>query len=933
MPSHGFYTNESRIRFIDKIISNLKACTAFDFSVSFIKKAGLVLLMKPIEEALKRGVKGRLLTSTYQNFTDIPSLEVFLRWQNEFPNFECHLEHESYGDDGFHTKGYIFRFGDHAEVVIGSSNITRFALLKNKEWDMSALTNEGDSFFREVVDEFEYLWTTTDPLSADLIKNYSFQIDYAIEKWDMDYIPPEGNRPIRPNVMQQKALKEIRRYRSMGADKALVVAATGSGKTYLAAFDALNFDAKKLLFVVHKDMILVEAMKTFQKVFGSSRTYGLYNGHFDETGADFIFASNQMISRHLDLFDSEEFDYIVVDEVHHASASTYMKILSHFKPSFLLGLTATPDRMDGQSIYDLFGKNVPYDLRLREALENDLVVPFRYYGIKDSFIDYGDDLSQSGIRKYIQQFASDINCAFIKEKIEQYRPKGKLKAVAFCRNIEQARLMAVAMAGQGYETTFLTGSNDTGQRIKAFSDLQDDKNPLEIVFAVDILNEGIDVPGMNMVLFLRPTDSQTIFIQQLGRGLRKYDGKKYLTVLDFIGNSYKRSVQIALALGTLTKGGTTDKRTIGDLITDQGAQLDLPGVEIHFDRESMDEILASIEHTNFNTLKILQQDYLNYKAYLKLKPGEYPKHTDFLNAEVSADLLRYTKKFNSYYDFLLRVEESAPSFSEEEADIIRTLSWHLPLLRKEEYLIIRALMDKPLRKDDIMQMAKEHTNCSEKRLEHALKVLQNQMVFTRPSYYKALIKDNGGLYSLAFSCENGAFKDWISDLLEYGLERFESEYGEDENDLHLYGIYTGPKSFMALCHDNMFYMSGVHYLGDQLCLYINLNKDGQVNENLKYVDRFLNPRILQWESQTGTTLLNGKGKRLIEQRDALIFVRKNKTEDGVEMPFAYLGKGTLTRARESDNKGKTLLFDIVLEKEVPEGYWYEFGIDNRKNEA
>ncbi|NLD26872.1 MAG: DEAD/DEAH box helicase family protein, partial [Acholeplasmataceae bacterium] len=518
-----FVTNYTKQKFLAKIKESLQSCDGFYFSVSFIKKAGLILLLNDIKEALNRGAVGKIITSTYQNFTDILSLEEFLGLMNKYSNFDCHLNYSCFGENGFHTKGYLFKYANSYELVVGSSNITRYALLNNIEWNLAVTTNDLEDHYRDALAEFEFLWSKTYQLNRDLINKYSIQLDFAIEKWDMDYIRTYDTR-IVPNSMQKKALKEIRRFRDMGVKKALVVAATGSGKTYLAAFDALNFDAKRVLFVVHRDTILKEAMKTFAAVFRERVTYGLFMAHFKEFDRDFIFTTNTTMSRNLHMFAQDEFDYIIFDEVHHAVAETYKKIIDYFKPQFMLGLTATPERMDNESVFDLFDKNLPYELRLREALENDLVVPFRYFGINDSLLDYSEENPSA----LIKQIADDLHCEFIKENIEKHRPSGKLKAIGFCRSIEHARIMTEKMNLLGYHTTFLSGRSDTGERLKAFSDLQADDRMLEIIFTVDLLNEGVDIPAINMALFLRPTESSTIFIQQLGRGLRKYESKEYL---------------------------------------------------------------------------------------------------------------------------------------------------------------------------------------------------------------------------------------------------------------------------------------------------------------------------------------------------------------------------------------------------------------------
>ena len=312
MIKDSFITNYSDISFLEKLKSSIKRCNSFCFSVSFIKDAGLILIQREIEEALARGVQGKIITSTYQNFTDIPSLQKFLKWSKDFDNFECHLDIECFGDNGFHSKGYLFEYDDEAEIIIGSSNITRFALLKNIEWNISLISKENIESYKDALDEFDTLWEHTLELNQELIDMYRLRLDYALEKWDMDYISPDSST-INPNSMQRKALKEIRRYRDTGVDKALIISATGSGKTYLAAFDARNFGAKHLLYIVHRDAILKDARDTFANVFGSERTYGLYTGSNNEIDRDFIFASTSMLSRHLTDFDPKEFDYIVQD--------------------------------------------------------------------------------------------------------------------------------------------------------------------------------------------------------------------------------------------------------------------------------------------------------------------------------------------------------------------------------------------------------------------------------------------------------------------------------------------------------------------------------------------------------------------------------------------------------------------------------------------
>ncbi len=320
-----FLTNYTEITFLDKIRDNLRHCKSFAFSVSFIKKAGLVLLFKDIEAAVERGCQGRIITSTYQNFTDIESLKSFYTLMGRCSNFQCHLDYESFHDTGYatlgyHSKGYLFEFDDHRELVIGSSNITRYALLKNIEWDVSVADHFETGVYDDALKEFEEKWEATQLLDAELINKYSQKLNYAIERWDMDYDLSASK--IKPNYMQKKALKELNRYRAVGVNRALTIASAGSGKTYLAAFDALNFNPKRLLYIVHEGSILKKSLETFQEVFGKNVTYGIYSGTSKESDADFVFATNIMMCNTLELFSKNEFDYIIIDACHHATAET-----------------------------------------------------------------------------------------------------------------------------------------------------------------------------------------------------------------------------------------------------------------------------------------------------------------------------------------------------------------------------------------------------------------------------------------------------------------------------------------------------------------------------------------------------------------------------------------------------------------------------------
>lgn len=915
-----FLTNYTDTSFLATIQANLRTCKEFLFSISFIKKAGLVLLANDIRTALERGVKGKLITSTYQIFTDVESLNFFLKLAISFENFECHLDDEcfydekNYSTNGFHTKGYLFEFDNRCELIVGSSNITRYALLKNIEWDLVVDCQKQDKVYQSACKEFDNLWDKTFELSQEHIDIYAQKINFAIERWDMDYDLAE--QKVKPNYMQRKALKELNRNRAIGISRALIISATGSGKTYLAAFDALNFSPNRLLYVVHEGSILRKSFETFQEVFGGLKTCGMYTGEAKELEADFLFSTNVSMCRSLELFDKKEFDYIIIDECHHAVADTYRQIIDYFEPEFLLGLTATENRMDNKDVVELFGNNIPYELRLRDAIINDLIVPFHYYGIRDELVDYS--LTDSEERRLIAQISNEDNCEFIYQQIESHRPQGqKLKALAFCRNIQHARMMAENL-GEYYHTAFLSGRNTTGERLRAYNDLQNDNKELEILFAVDILNEGVDIPGVNMVLFLRPTESSTIFIQQLGRGLRKFQNKPYVTILDFIGNSYKRSVHIALALGSLSKGYILEKKLLKTMVKEDFRILGLDqyGVKINIDDLSKEEILHHIENENFNQIRYMKKDYNNFKNYLK--SPTFPKHMDYMNSDYAPNLLKFMKikiegkKTNSYYGFLKGIcEEDIPIFTDEQVWAIDYISSLLPLVRRHEFLIVKHLLNGVTSENDIRKLIANEIVCyTDEQFDHALRFMNEGGV----------VQQSDG--KIHFRCSvDPEFKEYVSDLLEYGLSQYAVRY-TDEDDFLLYQDYRQDQALLKILENPKHNQLGTYYKNGNMYIFAGLKKDDSVQEHLNYKDKFLDNETFQWESIA--KIKADEEQKQKESKQAFVFVRKVESENGITLPFTFVGTGKLQNPRKDATTNGSILYDIHLDHPLPDDLMEDF---------
>ena len=921
-----FYTNFSETRFIDKLKKNIDHCTSFYFSVSFIKKAGLRLLAPNIDAALTRGAVGKIITSTYQNFTDIDSLTYFFDLQTRYPgSFSCHLDNDCFHDNsgssvGFHTKGYLFEFDDHNEFLIGSSNITLFALIKNIEWDISVIDGPEDNSFPEAMEEFNQLWAKTKPLSRELIDKYKTHLFYSIERWDMDY--SVANSEVKPNYMQRRALKELNRIRVMGVTKALVCSAAGSGKTYLAAFDVMNFGPKRMLYVVQEGSILMKTFDTFQTVLGKEHSFGLFNADFKDFDANFVFSTNITMANSLELFDRHAFDYVIIDECHHAAADTYKKIIKYFEPEFLLGITATPERMDGEDVFGLFDHNMPYELRLRDAIINGLVVPFHYYGIRDKDIKYG--LTATKGHKFVEQFSNEKHCDFIYNNIEKYRIRGqKLKALAFCRDVSHATRMSQAMA-DFYGTQYLTGRSSIGERIRAYKDLQDDSSDLEILFTVDILNEGVDIPGVNMVLFLRPTESQTIFLQQLGRGLRTYEGKKYVTVLDFIGNDYNRSVQIAFALGSLSQNFVAEKHLVAALIKDDFKSVGLEpcGVEIHIDELSKKEVLSYIDSENFNTKIYLKQDYKNFKKFIGCP--DYPKHVDYLNNDFAPDLIRFmqseidNRKTSSYYRFLSEIgEENLPVFDERQEAFIKYVSEMLPIVRPYEYLIIQKLISSsgvaPL-SDILDYVLINYPNSKTDAFNHAVSYMNKSKFFV----------ERDGLFSINNVTIDVEMNEYLSDLIEYGLGKYDIDFADADKDetFHLWMNYRKDQVNQLLLINPKDNMRGTKNIDGTVYAYVTVIKGKNISESLKYADGYIDSKTFQWESVANISekeLAALKASKRME-----LFVRKVKREDGITLPFTYIGSGKMEYIEGSRKPNGAHLFRVPMSVEAPEDIFFDF---------
>ena len=549
-----------------QLIHSISKAKRIDIIVSFLMESGVRMLLKDLKGALDRGVCIRILTGNYLGITQPSALYLLKQTLGDRVDLRFYNEKER----SFHPKAYIFHYEKYSEIFIGSSNISRSALTSGIEWNyrFSSLKDQENYglFYRTFEDLFLHHSVRID--DAEL-KRYSKNWHRPAATKDLDRYDESEADPdtkvrmvFEPRGAQIEALCALENARAEGAVKGLVQAATGVGKTYLAAFDSQKY--RTVLFVAHREEILKQAAESFRNVRRSDE-YGFFDGKSKCTDKPVIFASVATLGNMEYLndryFPRDYFQYLVVDEFHHAVTDQYQRIVAYFKPEFMLGLTATPERMDGRSIYEICDYNVPYEISLKEAINKGMLVPFHYYGIYDD-TDYSSLHVVRGRYDEKELNETYIGNVHRHEMIYKYYCKyGSKQALGFCCSREHAEEMAKDFSSRGIQSVAVY-SGDQGEyaeeRSAAIRKLSD--GDIRVIFSVDMFNEGVDITSLDMVMFLRPTESPVVFLQQLGRGLRTYRGKRYLNVLDFIGNYEKAGrVRFYLTGQPFATGRTTYK--------------------------------------------------------------------------------------------------------------------------------------------------------------------------------------------------------------------------------------------------------------------------------------------------------------------------------------------------------------------------------------
>lgn len=619
-----------------KLKNHINSSDEIYMSVSFIKESGLKLIIDDLKKAKDQGKKIKILTSDYLNITEPNALYRLLNLENTkiFKNTK---------NISFHPKAYIFKNNQtkKVDVYIGSSNISRSALTDGIEWNHHISKNFLDKEIEEIINSFDELYEESSfDLTIEWLREYekNYRENYLEHKKEERTL--EIIEPIR---FQIPALYELSLTREEGYNKGLVIVATGLGKTYLAIFDSMNY--KRILFVAHREEILLQGKNSFEKIYGNKKTYGFFNGSKKEIGKDITFANISTIGKTKYLnesyFSKNYFDYIVIDEVHHGTGKNYQKLLNYFEPKFLLGLTATPERMDNGDIYKICDYNIVYECNFIVGINNGWLSPFEYFGIYDC-VDYSSVPWRSGkydLKELENALIVEERARLIYKKYLYYRKK---KSIAFCASVKHAEYMNKFFREKGIRTSVLTGKSTSEKRKREIQQLKDGN--IDIIFVVDIFNEGVDIPAIDTVLLLRPTSSYTIFMQQIGRGLRLFEGKSKLRILDFVGNYKGAEFRCNFLTGETRKGGSSL------LPTDE--QFILPkNCTSNFDFQLIDFLL---DKKNLSEKRFLRNILIEEYKKIKEDMGKIPSLLDIYTYS-EEKIYTYIKEFGSWDDFLLEV--------------------------------------------------------------------------------------------------------------------------------------------------------------------------------------------------------------------------------------------------------------------------------------
>lgn len=627
------------------LIEAMTEANTIYFVVAFIQKSGVQLIISHLKEASRRGAEIKILVGDYLYITNPDALQLLI---DELPEAEIRL-FESKGRS-FHPKAYLFRYETTCQTFIGSSNLSKSALTTGIEWNVHTELRIDAPFFERAVDQFLQLFFHEQTLSLHTLtlENYrsnyeranaTYNLSTQVEADDftVDFSPIISEEIITdyklsPRPAQQLALEALQTMREEQYDKALVIMATGLGKTYLAAFFARSF--KRVLFIAHREQLLHQAKQSFSNVFPTDEM-SIFDGTHKEKDGRFVFASIFTLSAHYHLqqFDRDAFDLIIIDEFHHATATSYERVLNYFKPQFLLGITATPDRLDNQDVYALCDGNVAISIHFIDAIRQGWLSPFHYIGVRDP-IDYTTIEWRASRYDETQLLSAQLREEYAETALREWQKYKQERTLAFCSSVAQALAMSEYFNDASYRTVALHGDSTIAERRTMIERLH--LGELDAIFTVNLFNEGVDIPLVDTLLFLRPTESLAVFTQQIGRGLRLAEGKSHCVIIDLIGNYRKADLKLAVF---------SQDQTIPNSFVASDFHLP-PDCHIEFDTGVID--LLQMLRTKRSPRK---QRALDALRQLRLELGKTPTYLQFhLKANVDSKIVR--EQFKTYPQFL-----------------------------------------------------------------------------------------------------------------------------------------------------------------------------------------------------------------------------------------------------------------------------------------
>ena len=918
---------------ISSVEDELLCCEEFQISVAFITLGGVTPLLQTLKELEKKGVKGQILTTNYLNFSEPRALEKL----NGLKNITLKMYDVEAAGNGFHTKGYIFKKEEIYRIIIGSSNMTSAALTVNKEWNTKLISTESGEIAEEIVDEFQNLWNCEYALPYDDFYEV-YKERYNIVKHQREIAKSEEilsleKYRLKPNSMQERFIANLRKILERGEERALLISATGTGKTYASAFAMRELGFKRVLFLVHRVTLAKQAKNSFEKVFDKKVTMGLVGAGSYEYEKDYVFATVETLNRdtHLFQYQPNDFDCIILDEAHHSSNNIYTKVIHYFKPKLFLGMTATPDKrednQEGKNIYEIFHYQIAHEIRLQQAMEDNLLCPFHYFGISE-IISLDDKTLQAAklTEEEFNQLTSDERVRHIIEQSEYYGYSGeRVKGLIFCSRIKECEELSRKFNARGYRTVALSGKDSEEKRQEAFerlamneADATQEMQPLDYIFSRDILNEGVDIVEVNQVIMLRPTQSPIVFIQQLGRGLRKAPGKEYVVILDFIGN-YNNNFMIPVAL-------SGDRSYNADVIRKYviSGNSTIPGAStVHFDEISKDKIFKSIDKIK-GMKTLIKESYVSLKNRL----GRVPLLYDFYeNQEI--DPLVIVREYKTYDAFMVAMEQGKYKnvLNEQEKLTLEYLSKTvLSGVRPDELVILSQLLHRD--HIEVADFVREYQNTygieiSTSRVKEAIQVLQGHFVSKEAEYQKycqidILENDSAGmikrLQSYTERLTHIPFYTQVEDIIKVGIARYKEKYLpglKSEDPFVLYEKYSRRDvSLLMNCgKDLSSIMYGMKRIEDDVFIFITYHKEESQDEKNyvdgkpDYADAFEDNLIFKWDSQIGKGLDSSYMKDVLEADRKHLFVKKSDAETS----FYYMGQFDVLEARNAqkeDNRGR-----------------------------